>query len=105
MLSNEQQLRDISKLNTHIYQFYQRLYSEKQNTSEDVIYDFLNDLNVPSLTTEQSLSSEWNLTEKEIYNSLIYFENNKLPGNDEFTKEFYCTFLDDIKDTFMKLLK
>ena len=66
MLSNEQQLTDISKINTHIYQFYQRLYIEKQNTSEDIIYNFLNDLNVPSFSTEQSLSSEGNLTEKKI---------------------------------------
>ena len=30
---------------------------------------------------------------------------NKSPDNDELTKEFYCTFWDDIKDTFMKSLK
>ena len=67
--------------------------------------NFLNDLNVPSLTTEQSLSCEGNLTEKEIHNFLISFENNKSPGNDGITKEFYCTFWDDIKDTFMRSLK
>ena len=36
---------------------------------------------------------------------MISFENNKSPGNDGLTKEFYCTFWDDIKDTFMKSLK
>ena len=54
---------------------------------------------------EQSLSCEGNLTEKEIYNSLISFENNKSPGNDGTTKEFYCSFCNGIKDTFMKPLK
>ena len=54
---------------------------------------------------QQSLSCERNLTEKEIYNSLISFENNKSPDNDGLTKEFYYTFWDDIKDTFMKSLK
>ena len=44
-----------------------------------------------------------NSTEKEIFNSLISFENNKSPGNDGLTKKFYCTFWDDIKD--MKWLK
>ena len=53
----------------------------------------------------QLLSCKKNLTEKEIYNSLISFENNKSPGNDGLTKEFYCTFWDDIKNTFMKLLE
>ena len=36
---------------------------------------------------------------------MISFENNKSPGNDGLTNEFYCTFWDDIKDTFMKSLK
>ena len=105
VLSNEHEITDLSKINTHIYQFYQRLYNDKQNISEDSIWNFLNNLTVLSLTTEQSLSCEGNLTEKEIYNSLISFENNKSPGNDGPTKEFYCTFWDDIKDAFMKSLK
>ena len=33
------------------------------------------------------------------------FENKKSPGNDGLAKEFYYTFWDDIKDTFMKSLK
>ena len=105
MLSDEQEITDLSKINTHTYRFYQQLYMEKQNISEDSICNFLNDITIPSLTTEQSLSCEANLTEKEIYNTLISFENNKSPGNDGLTKEFYYTFWDDIKDTFMKSLK
>ena len=78
---------------------------EKQNITEDSICSFLNDLTVPSLTTEKLLSCEGNLTEKEIYNSLISFENKKSPDNNGLTKEFYCTFWNDIKDTFIKPLK
>ena len=36
---------------------------------------------------------------------MISFENNKSPGNDGLTKEFYHTFWDDIKGTLMKSLK
>ena len=36
---------------------------------------------------------------------MISFESNKSPGNDGLTKEFSCTFWDDIKDTFVKLMK
>ena len=28
-------------------------------------------------------------------------QNNKSPGNDGLTKEFFVTFWDDIKDTFL----
>ena len=78
---------------------------EKQNISEDSICNFLNDITVPSLTTQQSLSWEGNLAKKETYNSLISFKNNNSPGNDGLTKECYYTFWDDIKDTIMILLK
>ena len=59
---------------------------EKQNLCEKSICNSLNDFNVPSLTTERSLSRQENLTEKEINNSLTSFENNRSPGNDELTK-------------------
>ena len=62
LLSNEQEITDLSKINTHIYHIYQHLYNEKQNTSEDSICDFLNDLAVLSLTMELSLSCKENLT-------------------------------------------
>ena len=93
VLSNNKEIINLSKINTHIYQFYQQLYMEKQNINEDSICNFLNDITIPSVTMEQSLSCEGNLTEKEICNSLISFENNKSPGNDALTKEFYYTFL------------
>ena len=92
MLSNEQEITDLSEINTHIYQFYQHLsLQRKAKDKRRFNMCFLNDLTVPSLTTKQPLSCEGNLTEKEIYNSLISFEKNKLPGNDGLTKEFYCT--------------
>ena len=86
MLSNEQGKTDLSKINTHIYQCYQHRYIKKQNTSEDSICDFLNDVTDPLLTTEQLLSFKRNLTKKEIYNSLISLEKNKPLGNDGLKK-------------------
>ena len=35
-----------------MYQFYQHLYMEKENVSEDSVCNLLIDLTVPSLTTE-----------------------------------------------------
>ena len=104
MPANEQEITDLSKINMYIYQFYQHIYNEKQNTSEDSICDFLNDLSVPFFTTKQSLSCKVDLKEKEI-KTFISCENNKSPGNNGLTKEFYCTFWDDMKDAFMKSLK
>ena len=36
-----------------------------------------------------------------MYISLITIQNNKSPGNDELTKEFFVTFWKDIKDGFL----
>ena len=62
------------------------------------------DLNISSLNSEEMLSCEGNLTEQEIYKLLTSFKNNKSPGNDGLTKEFYWCFWNDIKDIFMKSL-
>ena len=32
-------------------------------------------------------------------------ENNKSPGNDGLTKEFYCTFFNEIKNIFINSLR
>ena len=104
VISNEQEITDISKINNHILQFYQNLFTEKQSTSENRFNTLLNNLNIPSLNSEEILSCEGNLTEQEIYKSLTSFKDNKSPGNDGLTKEFYCCFWNDIKDIFMKSL-
>ena len=104
VISNEQEITNISKINDHILQFYQYLFKEKQSTSENRFNSLLNDLNIPSLTSEEMLSREGNLTEQEIYKLLTSFKNNKLPCNNGLTKEFYCCFWNDIKHIFMKSL-
>ena len=46
MLPNEQKITDFSKINTHIYQFYQHLHNEKQNTSKYSIFYFSNNQSI-----------------------------------------------------------
>ena len=62
IISNEQEITDISKINNHILQFYQNLFKEKQSTGENRFNSLLNDLNIPSLNSEEMLSCEENLT-------------------------------------------
>ena len=104
VISNEQEITSISKINNHILQFYQNLFKEKQSTSENRFNSLLNDLNILSLNSEEMLFCKGNITEQEIYKSLTSFKNNESPGNDGCTKEFYCCFWNDIKDIFMKSL-
>ena len=48
---------------------------------------------------------ENDLTEDEILISLKSMQNNKTPGNDGLTKEFYKTFWNEIKQFFLKSVK
>ena len=40
------------------------------------------------------------LSEKELYMSLMNMQNNKSPGNNGLTKELFVTFWEDIKGCF-----
>ena len=95
--SETQEITDLTKINTTIFDFYANLFKEKLKTNSESLNNFLNDLSIPSLSeTEKQICVE-KLTEKDIYES-ISFDNNKSPGNDGLTKEFYQTFWQDVKD-------
>ena len=66
---------------------------------------FLNTLDIPKLSTDQIILRHIELTEKDLCDSMKSMENDKSPGNDGLTKEFYVTFWDDIKATFISSLK
>ena len=50
---------------------------------------FLNLVSIPQLTEDQSKDCEFILSEKDLLLVLNSMPNNKSPGNDGLTKEFY----------------
>ena len=86
--------------------FYETLFQRpSQEYSVDDINHFLNTLDIPKPSTDQITRCKIDLTEKDLYDSMKSMENDKSPGNDGLTKEFYVTFWDDIKATFISSLK
>ena len=53
VISNKQEITHISRIYNHILQFYQNLFKEKQSTNENRFNCLLNDLNIPSLNSEE----------------------------------------------------
>ena len=53
------------------------------------------------LVTKISVLSDKDLSEPELYMALLGMENNKSPGNDGLTKEFYVFFWNEIKELFI----
>ena len=56
--------------------------------------DFIEDLNIPQLNDEEQSLLDKDLTINELKEALTSFADNKSPGEDGFTKEFYEIFFD-----------
>ena len=85
--------------------FYQELYKSRNNNNTDgtqTIESFLNSLNIPVLTEEQTLSCEGAISQEECASIIDSFQNNKNPGNDGIPIEFYRKFWPIIGESFTK---
>ena len=56
---------------------------------------------MPCLSKEKQDSCEGVITEKELFEALKSMQNNKSPGNDGLSKEFYEIFWEKLKKPFM----
>ena len=90
------------QVNKEIENFYSKMYTSKitGNNTSDVsehnnnIHKFIEGLNIPQLNVEEQESLEKDLTFEELKDALTSFADNKSPGEDGFTKEFYEAFFD-----------
>lgn len=81
-------LRNQESIDAEITSFYKQLYSKVDNSDTET----LNTLNGTQLTNEQAQSIEGILTLEELTASLNTMKNDKSPGPDGFTVEFYKAF-------------
>ena len=73
------------------------MYKETLSFSSNNLETYLNTISFPKLTKEKSKTLDGGMTEKELLIALKSMENNKSPGNDGLTKEFYITFWNEVK--------
>ena len=57
-------------------------------------------MSLSKLTENQTLKCEGPIAESELLNALTSMDHDKLPGNDDITKEFYIKFLEVVKEAF-----
>ena len=74
---------------THIKDFYEALFKKLEQKTTAEVEDFLNVIDVPKLSGDLLKLCEEYLTEKDLYKSVRSMQNDKSPGNDGLTKEFY----------------
>ena len=93
------EITNFEKINKELLYFYENLFKKKNTCTKEKLEQFLNSISLPTLTNDEKLICEGEITEKELFIALSKMENNKSPGNDGLTKEFYVTFWSELKDT------
>ena len=97
LFNKENQLVKNSKdIMTELKSFYQDLYRNKDNNMcaywNENFQKFTQNLNIPKLSDDRQSYCEGDLTYQECLKTLNSFKNNKSPGNDGLTAEFYKIF-------------
>ena len=96
-LENEEIISNPAQVNKEIEAFYRNMYTARINDkmdSQQKFNEFIENLNIPQLNDEEQSFLEKDLTINELREALTSFADNKSPGEDGFTKEFYQTFFD-----------
>ncbi len=86
--------------------FFQKLYSEKLNSTEDSYKESLNDFlinnNTKKLTNHEKDTCDQDITKNEILLSLKQLHNGKTPGTDDLPPDFYKFIWTDIKSLLLE---
>ena len=90
-------INEPNKIKTQVKSFYENLYKSKEPDIVDVDLTSINSLQeAPRLSEQESIAIEGEISLKEALESLKKMENNKSPGSDGYTAEFYKFFWNDI---------
>ena len=104
IIVNDQEITDPNIILNEIRNFYESLFKKGDSKRPSQINDFLDKVQLPKSNITEINECDDELSEKELYISLMSMQNNKSPGNDGLSKEFFVTFWEDIKDVFFKFM-
>ena len=88
----QKEITDKNQINHQLHHFYKTLFTEKLQIQNENITAYLNQISIPVLTEEQPQACKGPILENELLKALKNMSNNKSPGNDSLTKEFYEIF-------------
>ena len=72
--------------------FYQKLYSANAQVDPEAIPFFYQNPSIPKISEEQKAKCDIDIIEEELFETLKNFKQNKSPGMDGITTEFYVIF-------------
>ena len=101
---NNKRITNNEEILKHEVEFYDTLY-KSENINDNEISEYLNSIqNAPKLKENLAKQCEGNLTESECYSALFGMKNNKSPGSDGLTVEFYQIFWRELKQLLIDSL-
>ena len=100
LIVRDQEIADPNKILNEIRNFYESLFKKGYSKPPSQINDFLDKVQLSKLNITEINECGNELSEKELYISLISMQKHKSPGNDGLTKEFLA-FWEDKKDVFL----
>ena len=93
IMENNSEISEPQAILLHIKEFYSTLYKRHSTKGEAECLEYLNTLKIPKLSDVERESCEGLLTKKECWDALQRMKNDKSPGSDGLTKEFYVCML------------
>ena len=93
--TNDKQILD------QIETYFRDLYTSGKTFSQDEYDEFIQHLQIPKLSDEDRDNLEGSLCYEECKNVLESFQNDKSPGEDGFTVEFYKLFYDLLSENLL----
>ena len=97
-------IRDQDELLKEQVLYYKELYKRDENVDYFAYNTFKEDIDLMKLNDENKLCCEGKLTTSECYESLKEMHNNKSPGYDGLTVEFYKCFWPEFKSLVINSL-
>lgn len=91
MRDNLDTVSDTRDIVAETYHFYKNLYTA-ETTDTSAEQEMLNTYTVPTLPEKDRIPCDEKLTESELHKALLSMENDKSPGNDGLTTNFYKHF-------------
>ena len=101
---NDMEYTDPEEIMNELKAFYLSPYTRRSTKSESECLPYLCTVNIPKLAKSEKDSCEGRLTKKEIWEALNSKANNKSPGNDGLSEEFYVCFFNEIHTYLLNTL-
>ena len=104
LTESSSEVTDSKAILSELKSFYSNLYEQRSTKTKADCLHYISNFSVPKLSEEDRTICEGKLSKKECYDALLSLGNNKSPGNDGLSKEFYVRFFSEIHPFLIQAL-